>query len=467
MSDTRVTVTCTTPGATIARVAFASYGTPTGSCPTFSTGTCNADNSTAVVISACQGKSSCIIFPNTTTFGDPCYGTAKVLDVALTCSSGTGTATCGTPPPPPSLENFTASVEVDWAVHTATLRVAPSIQVVSHHALWRDAPQHNLSFATLAQLGANNVRFVPWLPYAQYGVAQLMPPSTSLCGPQNWATGSQKEPITLDCGPQGGNISRVDFASFGRATGNCGAYAAAPTCNAANSSDIVTSLCVGQQSCVLPTAAGGIFGTPCSGTTYLAVQVQCSIPTLHTYWNFTLPDQFITDTWAAVSGNISLMVPNFSTQPTWLYSPSDYNWNADASQPWGYSRGDAKNCNNTALGEYYGRLYSYFKNNMMVDEAGVTHVRQSGPALDIRIIEVFNEVDYEHGYTVEEYTNAFDAVVRGVRRHADPGRTIQYVGLSLPNIDNAAKVAQWAAYFLNSSNHAADVTDSLDYIGAC
>ena len=54
---------------------------------------------------------------------------------------------------------------------------------------------------------------------------------------------------------------------------------------------------------------------------------------------------------------------------------------------------------------------------------------------------MFNEVDYEHAYTVEEYTRSFDAVVRGVRAQARNGDAIQFNGLNLPNIDNASKVS--------------------------
>ena len=63
------------------------------------------------------------------------------------------------------------------------------------------------------------------------------------------------------------------------------------------------------------------------------------------------------------------------------------------------------------------------------------------------------------------YTAAFDAVVRGVRKHADPAKTIKFVGLNLPNIDNADTIVRWASFFLNGSNHAPDTVDALDYIG--
>jgi hypothetical protein len=271
--------------------------------------------------------------------------------------------------------------------------------------------------------------------------------------------------VTLDCGPGGGAIAAVDFASFGRPTGNCGAYAAAPACDAPGAKAVVEALCLGKAACVVPTAPGGAFGTPCAGDTWLAVQARCSGGAAHTYWNFTLPDAFISDFWDAVRGNLTDPIINFSTEPSWIYG-SDYSWAADPNKPnYGYARGSAASVNNTALGEYYGRLYAYFKTNSMVDEAGVTHTRTSGPPLDIRTIEVFNEVDYEHGYDEVTYTESFDAVVRGVRAAADPAHAIKFVGLSLPNIDDEAKVATWTTYFLNASNHAADTADALDYIG--
>ena len=468
MDNVVMNIACSDVGATISTVLFASYGTPSGVCPTFSKGSCNAANSSIVVQDACVGQHSCNVYPNTTTYGDPCFGTAKTLAVALACSSGQGSATCGVAPSPPAptLPNFTATVTVDWSRKTAVVHAEPSLQVVSQHFLFRDSPVAEQAWASLSAVAPRRVRWVPWLPYAQYGVGELMPPSVGhVCGPQNWAAGGQSLPITLDCGQAGGVIAGIDFASFGTPTGSCGAYAAS-SCHAANSSAVVAALCVGKQSCVLPTEAGGAFGRPCAGATWLAVQARCTnSDSVVTYWNLTLPDQFLSDFWTAVDGDHSNPIPNFSTQPTWLYSPTDYSWNENRNQPWDYSgRGSADGVNTTLLGEYYGRLYGYFNTGAMVDEAGATHVRPGG-ALNITNIEVFNEVDYEHGYDPVTYTASFDAVVRGVRAAADPGKSIAFVGLSLPNIDGADKVVTWATYFLNASNHAPDAVDALNYIG--
>lgn len=319
MASVQMSVSCADPGATLT-VNFASYGTPSGTCPSYSKGACDAANSTSVVSSACSGAHACVVFPNTTTFGDPCFGVFKHLAATFQCSTGLGSATCDTPPPPPqpTSPNFTASVSVDFSTKTgSTNAVTPSIQVVSQARLFRDAPQHDQAWATLQQLGARRVRFVPWLTYGQVGVGALMPPSVGhACGPQNWlgAYGQRGEPVTLSCGPSGGAIAGVDFASYGKPTGACGRYAVNPACHAPNSTAVAAALCVGRASCTLPTAPGGAFGTPCSGPLWLAVQVSCTNNATVTYWNLTLADAFFTDFWESVDGNSSDPIPNFSTQ---------------------------------------------------------------------------------------------------------------------------------------------------------
>ena len=83
-------------GAAIADVAFASFGTPSGSCPDSlaRNASCDAASSLAKVKAACVGKTSCSV-PATTDFfgGDPCFDVLKRLAVRLQCP--------GNPPPPP------------------------------------------------------------------------------------------------------------------------------------------------------------------------------------------------------------------------------------------------------------------------------------------------------------------------------------------------------------------------------
>ncbi len=90
-------------GQVITEVNFASYGTPGGSCGSFTTGSCNASNSLSVVSDACEGKNSCTVYAGNDNFGDPCYGTVKKLAAQVVC----GVATHPTPTPSPPPDNNT------------------------------------------------------------------------------------------------------------------------------------------------------------------------------------------------------------------------------------------------------------------------------------------------------------------------------------------------------------------------
>jgi hypothetical protein len=90
-----VTLSCAA-GQAISAIKFASYGTPSGSCPSgFSTGSCHASSSKQKVEEACLGKQSCSVEARNSVFSDPCSGTGKRLGVVYSCSGGV------TPPPPP------------------------------------------------------------------------------------------------------------------------------------------------------------------------------------------------------------------------------------------------------------------------------------------------------------------------------------------------------------------------------
>ena len=68
-------------GAVFTSVLFASYGTPTGSCGTFSTSSCHASGSLSIVEGYLLGNSSATIPASNGVFGDPCGGTGKRLYV--------------------------------------------------------------------------------------------------------------------------------------------------------------------------------------------------------------------------------------------------------------------------------------------------------------------------------------------------------------------------------------------------
>lgn len=76
---------------TIASIEFASYGTPLGSCQTFSTGNCHAPTSSSILSKACEGKNRCKIQVSNSVFGDPCPRTVKTLAVKARCEPSTST----------------------------------------------------------------------------------------------------------------------------------------------------------------------------------------------------------------------------------------------------------------------------------------------------------------------------------------------------------------------------------------
>jgi hypothetical protein len=86
--DASVTLACP-QGQIVDSVVFASYGTPTGACGSFTAGTCNATSSNTIVESLCVGRSSCTIPATNGAFGDPCRSTTKHLFVEVSCVVGT------------------------------------------------------------------------------------------------------------------------------------------------------------------------------------------------------------------------------------------------------------------------------------------------------------------------------------------------------------------------------------------
>ena len=110
------TITLTAPGSnTFIRIDFASYGTPNGSCGSFTLGACNAANSKTIVEGIFLGQNSGSINATNTVFGDPCGGTPKRLYIQAIYSSAL----------PLSLISFTArkvegQVKLAWSSDNET-----------------------------------------------------------------------------------------------------------------------------------------------------------------------------------------------------------------------------------------------------------------------------------------------------------------------------------------------------------
>lgn len=73
-------------GTAFTSLVFASFGTPSGSCPSYSYSSCHAANTSAIVTAACMYKTTCTIAVTTQLFGDPC---PSVIDKYLVVQMGT------------------------------------------------------------------------------------------------------------------------------------------------------------------------------------------------------------------------------------------------------------------------------------------------------------------------------------------------------------------------------------------
>ena len=88
----KASISCAGKPGTHLDIEFAHYGrTARGICvhPTISSTfigcTKGLGSSWAIVRRLCQGKVSCELQAQNNVFGDPCYGTAKYLEVQYTC----------------------------------------------------------------------------------------------------------------------------------------------------------------------------------------------------------------------------------------------------------------------------------------------------------------------------------------------------------------------------------------------
>ncbi|KAJ6595154.1 glycoside hydrolase superfamily [Mycena vulgaris] len=173
-----------------------------------------------------------------------------------------------------------------------------------------------------------------------------------------------------------------------------------------------------------------------------------------TSWNFTLIDPFVIEFLNATVGRKPII--NFSTIPAWMFkTDTPVTYPDDPNEvDFDYTQGtELVDPTGQQVADYYERLVSWYTLGGFTDELGVQHT--SGYHFDIPFWEVLNEVDAEHSTTPEDYTLRYDAIVRGILK-ASP--TTKFVGLAMAQ----ASRLEYYQYFLNASNHQADIP--LDYI---
>ena len=250
----------------------------------------------------------------------------------------------------PSLQK----VDVDWNKTVIVSKSTATLQVVTNPMLNPGSPIHDGSFAALKALGADYVRYVPWLPYPKVAVAELEPPT--------------KE---------------------------------------------------------------------------------------KTSWDFTYADPVTKDFLAATEGHSTII--NFSTIPAWMFKTDQpVKYPDDPNQVfWDYTKGtELRDPSGKELGDYFGRLVSWYTKSGFIDENGKKH--ESGYHYTFPYWEVLNEIDFEHNTTPEDYTKRYDAIVEGIRK-VSPNTKFMGLALAIPGSN-----PKYFEYFLNPKNHKPGIP--LDYI---
>ena len=245
-------------------------------------------------------------------------------------------------------------VSINWDKTLIVSKSTATLQVVTNPMLNRGSPIHDGSFAALKALGADYVRYVPWLPYPKIAVAELEPPAKD-----------------------------------------------------------------------------------------------------KTSWDFTYIDPVTKDFLDATEGHSTII--NFSTIPAWMFkTDKPVKYPEDPNQVfWKYTQGtELRDSTGKELGDYYGRLVSWYTKGGFTDENGKGH--DSGYHYSFPIWEVLNEVEFEHNTTPEDYTARYDAIVDGIRK-VSPSTKFMGLALAAPGDD-----PKYLEYFLNHKNHRPGIP--LDYI---
>jgi len=89
---------------------------------------------------------------------------------------------------------FAQRIDVQWDKVERVSKTTATLQVVVNPPLRRGSPIHDRVFSELERLGADYVRYVPWLPYPKLAVAELEPPAN---GKTSWDF-SLIDPMTVD-----------------------------------------------------------------------------------------------------------------------------------------------------------------------------------------------------------------------------------------------------------------------------
>ncbi|OQR93263.1 hypothetical protein ACHHYP_02742 [Achlya hypogyna] len=274
---------CVSPDLVITSVLFASYGMPTGTGGAAAISqSCHAVRSKEIVESSCLGKKACLVAAENSVFGDPCFGIFKHLTVAAKCGTEVEAPTLA-----PGHSLVTATVDEHQTLDLVCKNPSDKIARVLFASY--GMPTGTGHDATTSSCHAGSSQGIVESACIDKPSCTVTASNsvfgdpcegtfkhltvTAECAPttyQTWATTDEGKTLDVSC-KNGYTISSIDFASYG----NPAVYSQG-WCHAPSSVNIVSSLCVGQESCSVP-AVNGLFTDPCVGTVKtLAAKATCA-----------------------------------------------------------------------------------------------------------------------------------------------------------------------------------------------
>jgi hypothetical protein len=103
------------------------------------------------------------------------------------------------------------TLTIHWDKTTVVSKSIPTLQVVVNPPLRHEDPLSEASYKAVKELGADYVRYVPWLPYPRLGVAELEPPTAQKT---SWDF-SHIDPMTKDfLAATEGHLPIVNFSTI-------------------------------------------------------------------------------------------------------------------------------------------------------------------------------------------------------------------------------------------------------------
>ena len=196
----------------------------------------------------------------------------------------------------------------------------PSLQGVVMPTLDPEYLYFNQSWDALQQLNAQLMLFGPWFVYPRYAIQELWPPSPHLCGHLEGDALGNVGSVELACAK--GTVTAVEVALWGQPLGFCGNFSSAGGKCTVDVSKQVGALCLGKKACTVHASPATLGPWPSACPTphpqhqRLSVQLRCSVPQTHTYWDTRWLDPQIEAYFEASQGVQTAL--GWGGHPNWL-----------------------------------------------------------------------------------------------------------------------------------------------------